>query len=577
MIGLAPPDTDAAQRAERQAKARAVLARERLDALAVYARRYGTHWLVGLDKQVIMPGVPGGTRYFNCGLFLDAAGGPLACYDKMYPVMFGEYIPLADRFPWLYRLTPLPAGLTAGRAPVAVKIAGREVAPTICYETALPMAVRSIVRDLAAADRRPDVIVNLTNDGWFWGSSELDMHLTAAIFRAVEVRTPIVIAANTGFSAAIDGSGRLLQIGPRRATATLRARVQPDGRSSPWLAVGSAAGWIAVAVAMAVMCAGVAGRIGPRESGSRRLPNVSPLAAIGVGRDAELGPEGVVHPRHRPEAGVSGDRGERPVAGHQFFPRLVDADHADRGGDRPVEHLAKPGLERAHLDGDRSGDVLLADVAIGVGLDEGDRFGHDRVVDGQAVGRFPSHDPRGRHPDVPRRQGGSLGVRRTGQQFVKKGRRGLADREVADVDARDRRPRTQGKGFFVVPAKDGCVLWNSQAVQSARLNDHAGIGIAGNKHPDRRPPGVHPMLDGAHGHGVLFDRLAEIVMDGIEQALTASLADRVVEGSRSILFPRVETWQDGEPLESAAQEVLGGQLPHGRTVLKHARERRRCR
>jgi apolipoprotein N-acyltransferase len=259
MIGLAPPDTDAAQRAERQAKARAVLARERLDALAVYARRYGTHWLVGLDKQVIMPGVPGGTRYFNCGLFLDAAGGPLACYDKMYPVMFGEYIPLADRFPWLYRLTPLPAGLTAGRAPVAVKIAGREVAPTICYETALPMAVRSIVRDLAAADRRPDVIVNLTNDGWFWGSSELDMHLTAAIFRAVEVRTPIVIAANTGFSAAIDGSGRLLQIGPRRATATLRARVQPDGRSSPWLAVGSAAGWIAVAVAMAVMCAGVAG------------------------------------------------------------------------------------------------------------------------------------------------------------------------------------------------------------------------------------------------------------------------------------------------------------------------------
>jgi apolipoprotein N-acyltransferase len=264
MIGLAPPDADAAQRAERQAKARAALARERLDALAVYARRYGTHWLVGLDKQVITPRVPGGVEYFNCGLFLDAAGGPLACYDKMYPVMFGEYVPLADRFPWLYRLTPLPAGLTAGRAPVAVTIAGREVAPTICYETALPMAVRSIVRDLAAAGRRPDVIVNLTNDGWFWGSSELDMHLTAAIFRAVEVRTPIVIAANTGFSASIDGSGRLLERGPRRATATLRARVQPDGRPSPWLAVGSMAGWAAVAVVTAAACAGRLRPPGPR-------------------------------------------------------------------------------------------------------------------------------------------------------------------------------------------------------------------------------------------------------------------------------------------------------------------------
>jgi apolipoprotein N-acyltransferase len=256
MIGLAPPNADAAQRAERQAQARAALARERLDALAVYARRYGTHWLVGLDKQVITPRVAGGVEYFNCGLFLDATGGPLACYDKMYPVMFGEYVPLADRFPWLYRLTPLPAGLTAGREPVAVTIAGREIAPTICYETALPMAMRSIVRDLAAAGRRPDVIVNLTNDGWFWGSSELDMHLTASIFRAVEVRTPIVIAANTGFSAAIDGSGRLLDRGPRRATATLRARVEPDGRWSPWLAVGSVAGWAAVAVVTAAAFAG---------------------------------------------------------------------------------------------------------------------------------------------------------------------------------------------------------------------------------------------------------------------------------------------------------------------------------
>jgi len=239
MIGLAPPDADAAQRAERQTQARAALARERLDALSVYARRYGTHWLVGLDKQVITPRVPGGVEYFNCGLFLDATGSPLACYDKMYPVMFGEYVPLADRFPWLYRLTPLPAGLTAGRTPVAVTIAGRKIAATICYETALPMAVRDIVRRLAVKGHRPDVIVNLTNDGWFWGSSELDMHLVAAIFRAVETRTPVLVAANTGFSAAIDGSGRLLARGPRRATASLRVAVGPDGRWSPWLAAGT--------------------------------------------------------------------------------------------------------------------------------------------------------------------------------------------------------------------------------------------------------------------------------------------------------------------------------------------------
>jgi apolipoprotein N-acyltransferase len=95
------------------------------------------------------------------------------------------------------------------------------------------------------------VIVNLTNDGWFWGSSELDMHLTGAVFRAVELRTPLVIAANTGFSAAIDGSGRLLARGPRRETATLRVPVRRDGRTSPWLLWGT----LPVAACVAIMAA----------------------------------------------------------------------------------------------------------------------------------------------------------------------------------------------------------------------------------------------------------------------------------------------------------------------------------
>ncbi len=243
------PGRPASSAADRQAACRRMLEEERLTLLAAFARRYDTHWLVGLDKQVVTPHVASGAKHYNCGLFLDPEGVPLACYSKQHPVMFGEYIPLADRFPWLYRLTPLPAGLTAGTQPVAVTIAGRRVAVNICYETALPEAVRSLVRELGRQGGRPDVIVNLTNDGWFWGSSELDMHLTAAIFRAVEVRTPLLIAANTGFSASIDGSGRLLERGPRRATGTLRVRVRPDGRASPWLVWGSLPLGVCVAVA----------------------------------------------------------------------------------------------------------------------------------------------------------------------------------------------------------------------------------------------------------------------------------------------------------------------------------------
>jgi len=258
VLGPAPADADADVRADRQARCRRALAEERFEALAVFARRYGVPWLVGLDKQVFAPEA---TRHFNCGLFLDAAGRPTACYAKLHPVMFGEYIPLADRFPVLYRLSPLPAGLTAGRELVAVEIARRRVAVNICYETALPDAVRTLVNGLDAGHGPPDVLVNLTNDGWFWGSSELDMHLVAAIFRAVEVRTPIAIAANTGFSAAIDGCGRLLERGPRRAPVTLAARLHPDGRRSPWRVTGTLPTAACVAVAAAVTLAAARERL----------------------------------------------------------------------------------------------------------------------------------------------------------------------------------------------------------------------------------------------------------------------------------------------------------------------------
>jgi apolipoprotein N-acyltransferase len=74
----------------------------------------------------------------------------------------------------------------------------------------------------------------------------------------------MVIAANTGFSAWIDGSGRLLARGPRRHTATLRAAViEPDGRRSPWLAWGSLPAWACVTI-VAVLTLAVPGRRRPR-------------------------------------------------------------------------------------------------------------------------------------------------------------------------------------------------------------------------------------------------------------------------------------------------------------------------
>lgn len=156
----------------------------------------------------------GGFRYRYAGRF-----------DKMHLVMFGEYVPFADRIPWLQGITPLSRSTTPGRQAAVFEIKGLRFSPNICFESAVPQAVGNQVRQLTSRGQEPDVVVNLTNDGWFWGSSELDMHLVCGVFRGLEHRKPFLIAANTGFSAVIDPAGRILQQGPRRAPGPLVADV----------------------------------------------------------------------------------------------------------------------------------------------------------------------------------------------------------------------------------------------------------------------------------------------------------------------------------------------------------------
>ena len=70
--------------------------------------------LLGVDRQDY--GVDR-LRFFNSAAFVSRQGELLGYYDKMHRVMFGEYVPLADRFDWLHKLTPLNVSLTAGQRP----------------------------------------------------------------------------------------------------------------------------------------------------------------------------------------------------------------------------------------------------------------------------------------------------------------------------------------------------------------------------------------------------------------------------------------------------------------------------
>ncbi len=180
-----------------------------------------------------------GSKRYNSALLFDPDGNLRARYDKMHPVLFGEYIPLGETFPWLYRLTPMSNGLTAGKSPVSFAVKGVRLAPSICFESIVPALIREQVNELVRRGEPPQALLNITNDGWFWGSSILDLQLHAAVFRAVENRRPLLIAANTGLSAWIKRNGAIVARGPRHDTgillATLPATPSPPvaGQSFP--------------------------------------------------------------------------------------------------------------------------------------------------------------------------------------------------------------------------------------------------------------------------------------------------------------------------------------------------------
>ncbi len=180
--------------------------------LVEMSQKAGAAMVIGID---VLEAKHDGIRRYNSAVFIRPDNGISGRYDKLHRVPFGEYIPLKDEIPWLHKLTPFPSnfGIAKGDRVAVFDYQGWRFAPIICFEDTVPHLVRDIVHTANATERGKSVncLVNLTNDGWFHGSSELDQHLITALFRCVECRTPMMRAVNTGISAVIDGDGVVLE------------------------------------------------------------------------------------------------------------------------------------------------------------------------------------------------------------------------------------------------------------------------------------------------------------------------------------------------------------------------------
>jgi apolipoprotein N-acyltransferase len=179
---------------------------------------------------------------------VDSDGQLLGRYDKMHLVMFGEYIPLGAWLAWLGDAFGFSSA-DAGREPRCFFVHGARVAPNICFESMMARVISHAVRRLTSQGSSPDLLINVTNDSWFRGSSILDHHLACSIVAAVENRRPMLVAANSGISAEIDGCGRVLQRLERFEEAGIWARPRRDSRLGLVQIAGYPLAWFCAVIA----------------------------------------------------------------------------------------------------------------------------------------------------------------------------------------------------------------------------------------------------------------------------------------------------------------------------------------
>ena len=181
----------------------------------------------------------------NSAFLLDRNGDIQGRYDKIQLVPFGEYIPPA--FGWVNRITGEAGDFRPGDHVVTFEANGHRFGAFICYESAFPGLVRQF------ANQGAELLINLSNDGYFGDSAAREQHLDLVRMRAVENHRWILRATNDGITAMIDPAGRITQTIPQHTETSeiLRYNYSMDrtlyttwGDWFPWLCLLAAAGFV---------------------------------------------------------------------------------------------------------------------------------------------------------------------------------------------------------------------------------------------------------------------------------------------------------------------------------------------
>jgi len=207
--------------------------REEMNSLA---RVTQTHFLFG-TVVYDASGAP-----LNSAQFISPAGEPIARYDKMFLVPFGEFVP--SGFTWINRITNEAGDFAPGQDIVVPRLNGHSIGAFICYESVFP----HLVRRFAAAGA--EVFINLSNDGYFGNSAARKQHLHIARMRAAENRRWLLRSTNNGISASIDPAGRLVTSAEEFTRTVFRLPFSYIAETTLYTRYGDWFAWLCLAVGL---------------------------------------------------------------------------------------------------------------------------------------------------------------------------------------------------------------------------------------------------------------------------------------------------------------------------------------
>ena len=164
-----------------------------------------THAYVLAGTLGVVPG--DSNELYNSAQLVAPNGNWIARYDKIHLVPFGEYVPLKDFFALLHmkKLVQEVGNFVPGTERMVLPVNSYKLGTFICYESTYPDEVREFVANGA------QLLVNISNDGWFGESPAPWQHLRMARMRAIENQRWLLRSTNTGITASIDPFGRIVQ------------------------------------------------------------------------------------------------------------------------------------------------------------------------------------------------------------------------------------------------------------------------------------------------------------------------------------------------------------------------------